>query len=403
MLKVLQKYNPKECCGCRACEQVCTHHAITMKVDGEGFLYPTLDEKSCVDCGLCETVCPMQNAAKTLNCDGAAYAAQNKCEKDLLTSSSGGMFIVIAKHIIGKGGIVYGAAYDGGTSVCHQRVETEEELERFKGSKYVQSDTAKTYSQVRKDLREGRYVYYTGTPCQIAGLKLFLRKDYPLLITSDLVCHGTPSHKIFDIMVQHMQDEAKAQFVDYSFRDKKTHGWACSSSSSYKKPNGKILYVKYSRHMEAYFKAFITGDLMRWNCYQCPFARYNRVGDITIADYWNVKKAHPEFPNISNGVSLVMVNTRRGDDLLKDISDNVVLMNLAKEEAMESNWNLRQPTPLTEGRQLSYELAFCDYDAFVKKYYKGNYVKDKLKTEVEYFIRKHKSIFSVASFIKRHI
>lgn len=155
--------------------------------------------------------------------------------------------------------------------------------------------------------------------------------------------------------------------------------------------------------MEAYFKAFISGNLMRWNCYECPYARYNRAGDITIADYWNVKQAHPEFPNISNGVSLIIVNTQRGAELLNDISKDMVLMELTKEEALDSNWDLRQPTPLTEGRRHSYELAFSDYDAFVRKYYNGNDKKDRLKAEIEYFIRKHKTVFNVVSFIKRHI
>lgn len=244
MIKYILSVDASDCCGCRACEHVCAHHAIQMKPNEEGFLYPVLDGSKCVDCGLCEKVCPMMNPIKAQNEEGTAWVAQNLDIEDLKTSSSGGGFIAIAKYVLSQGGVVYGAAYQDGPIVAHERVDDIAKLERLKGSKYVQSDTRDAYSNVKIDLKDGRMVYFVGTPCQVAGLKLFLRKDYDNLITSDLICHGTPSPKIFQNTINHIEKKLNADFEDYSFRDKKVRGWSCSSSSSYKsRANGKKKYI----------------------------------------------------------------------------------------------------------------------------------------------------------------
>lgn len=259
MLSYIEKNDPALCCGCGACEQICAHKALHFEEDKEGFSYPVLNKELCVDCGLCEKVCPMMNAGQVQNEKGNAYVAQNLNEEDLRTSSSGGGFIAIAKYVLDKGGTVYGAAYQDSPVVAHERVERVEDLEKLKGSKYVQSDTCDVYNQVKRDLRDGRLVYFTGTPCQVAGLKLFLRKDYENLITSDLICHGTPSPKIFQNMVKHMEENLNADFKDYSFRDKRVRGWSCSSSSSYKhRAKGNEIYVNYAKDMEAYFKGRVN-------------------------------------------------------------------------------------------------------------------------------------------------
>lgn len=403
MIKYIQTQDPSDCCGCRSCEQVCTHQALHFEEDKEGFLYPVLDNTLCVNCGICGTVCPLMNPEKSQNKeDGNAYAAQYLDRNDLKTSSSGGGFIAIAKYVLNKGGVVYGAAYQNGPNVAHERVDNLYDLEKLKGSKYVQSDTGNSYSIVKKDLKEGRIVYFTGTPCQVAGLKLFLRKKYENLITSDLICHGTPSPKIFQNTVKHIEKQLNADFKDYSFRDKNIRGWNCSSTSYYKlRSNERNIYLNYSKDMEAYFNAFISGHLMRMNCYKCPFANSHRCGDITLADYWGVRKKMPDFPSINKGVSLLIVNSEKGKLLMSELTKSFYIRSVSMEDAVATNANLRQPTSFVEERKKSYILAFNDYPAFIKKYYKGNYLINNLKVQIEYFIRKHEWLFVLISNTKK--
>lgn len=403
MLSYIEKNDPALCCGCRACEQICAHKALHFEEDKEGFLYPILNKELCVNCGLCEKVCPMMNADKVLHEEGNAYVAQNLNRDDLSTSSSGGGFIAIAKHVLDNGGVIYGAAYQNGPTVSHEKVETIDGLERLKGSKYVQSDTRNVYAQIKKDLRDGRQVYFTGTPCQVAGLRLFLRKDYENLITSDLICHGTPSPQVFQNTVKHMENSLNADFKDYSFRDKRVRGWSCSSSSYKHRTKGNEIYVNYAKDMEAYFKAFISGHLMRMNCYQCPFANRQRCGDITLADFWGVRKQMPDFPDIYKGVSLLIVNSAKGKELLEILKDRFHIRPVSMDIAVSTNSNLECPTPYSEERKTSYDLALNHYPEFLKRYYTGNYFTNNLKVQAEYFIRKHDWLFSIISDIKKLI
>ena len=404
MIKYIQTQDPSDCCGCRACEQICQHQALHFEEDNEGFFYPVFDATLCIDCGLCDKVCPLMSPEKAQYENvGDAYAVQYLKQDDLKTSSSGGGFIAIAKYVLSKGGVVYGATYQNGPIVAHERVDNLYDLEKLKGSKYVQSNTRNSYSLVKKDLKEGYLVYFTGTPCQIAGLKLFLRKEYKNLITSDLICHGTPSPKIFQNTVSHIEKQLNADFKDYSFRDKKIRGWSCSSSSSlYKlRASGKDIYLNYSKDMEAYFKAFILGHLMRMNCYKCPFANNHRCGDITLADYWGVRKKMPDFPNIYKGVSLLITNSEKGKLLMSELNKSFYIRPISMEDAIETNPNLKQPTPFAEERKDSYILALNDYPTFIRRYYKGNYFTNNLKVQIEYFIRKHEWLFVLISNIKK--
>ena len=396
MNKYFTSNDPAQCCGCRACEQVCGRKAISFSENGEGFLYPQIDSDKCVNCGLCEKVCPIANAEQNKLNEGATWAAQNQNLEDLKESSSGGGFIAIARYALSKGGVVYGAAYDEDHNVVHKRADSFEMLKPIMGSKYVQSDIADTYTQAKKDLQDGRFVYFTGTPCQIAGLKLFLRKDYANLLTSDVICHGTPSAKIFQNTISHIKKVEKGELMDYSFRDKRIHGWSCSSSSSWRKGNTKH-YLKYSKDMEAYFKAFISGDLMRMSCYNCPFATTMRVGDITLADHWGIRKEHPDFKEIRHGVSLIIVNSEKGSEIWGELEKQFNVIPISIDEASRHNHNLHSATPLTPSREVSYNLAFNDYTGFVEKYYEGNYIKNRIKVEVEFFIRRHERLFRLIS------
>ena len=401
MIKYILTHDATDCCGCRACEQACAHHAIYFKENDEGFLYPLLDTSKCVDCGLCERVCPMMKANLVQQEEGQAYVAQNTNEEDLKTSSSGGGFVAFAKYVLSQGGVVYGAAYQDGAKVKHLRIENCSDIEKLKGSKYVQSDIGDSYLRVKTDLQNGRLVYFVGTPCQVAGLKLFLRKDYDNLITSDLICHGTPSPKIFQNTVNHIEKKLDADFVNYSFRDKRVRGWSCSSSSYKNHSTGKLIYLNYSKDMEAYFKAFISGHLMRMNCYHCLFANTHRCGDITLADFWGVREYMSDFPTIHRGVSLFLVNSEKGSKLLDDLKGRFILRSIQMNIAVETNANLKHPTPFAKEREYSYHLAFDNYSAFLDKYYIGNYFIKKLMIQAEYTVRHYPWLFATISKIKK--
>ena len=331
------------CLECRACEQICPKDAIFMQENTEGFSYPHVDAAKCIDCGLCLKVCPAMHADDVKNESGLVYAAQLQDKKVLAKSSSGGIF--------------------------HIGVDSLDLLQKLRGSKYVHSDIGDTFVQVRNYLKSGKMVYYTGTPCQIAGLRLFLRKDYPNLITSDLICHGTPSQKIFNLFTERMEKEQNIKLTDYQFRDKKVFGWSCSFSSSINNVTGTKKYHFYDRNMVGYFQAFIKGHITREDCYQCPFACPERVSDITLADYWDISDFHPAFPNRREVVSLIIVNTSRGQKIFDSLKTKVILCESSLKNALAtSNHNLKAPTPRPLERDNAYKEAFSDFERFRNKY-----------------------------------
>ena len=226
MIKFDSSHDKYDCCGCRACEQVCPKQAIVMETDDEGFLYPKIDACKCINCGLCNKVCPIEVGNISVEHPLAVYAAQYQNNKVLNNSSSGGIFSLIANYVFSKYGVVYGAAFDDDMYLQHIRITDIEELNKLRGSKYVQSDIEDTYKQAKTDLENGALVYFTGTPCQIQGLKLFLRKHYANLLTTDLVCHGTPSYKVFANTLREIEAKKHGRIYSYLFRDKSVGGWS---------------------------------------------------------------------------------------------------------------------------------------------------------------------------------
>lgn len=365
--------NPHNCIECRACVQICSKSAITMVQNSEGFSYPSVDADKCIDCGLCNKVCPILNSETLKYEKGKVYASQLKDQKILMKSSSGGVFSAIAECVLEKNGVVFGAAWDENLQLHHIGVDSKTELEKLRGSKYVHSDIQNTYIEAREHLKAGRWVYYTGTPCQIAGLRLFLRKDYPTLITSDLVCHGTPSQMMFNKFIRQMEAERGEKLIEYSFRDKRVFGWSCSSSSSSIDAKGRKHYWYYDRNMRAYFNAFIKGHITRNDCYECPFACPQRVSDITMADYWDIKDHHPEFKNQRDGVSMMIVNSDKGKELFSELTGRFELIESSLEDALNtSNHNLKAPTPKPQERAEAYIKASQNFIAFRDSYLLGD-------------------------------
>ena len=379
----------KLCFGCRACEQICGRNVIEMIENKEGFLYASVNNQLCVDCGLCLKVCPTMHADELKHKHSDVFAAQVKDKQILEKSSSGGMFSVISKYVFDKKGVVFGAAYDKNLNLYHIMATSEAELEKMRGSKYFQSDTANTYHEVKNILKNGRLVYYTGTPCQIAGLRLFLKKEYSNLITSDLICHGTPSSKMFHLFLNQMEKERFCKITDYKFRDKRK-GWGCSSSSS-SSVRFNIWHSEINKdyNMEAYFNAFINGHITRMDCYKCKFCTPERVGDITIADYWGIQEQHPEFPgNYKLGVSLVCINTETGKNIWNAIKDNVQYCESSVSNVMQTdNKNFYRPTPFPKERETAYDDAFLDFKIFRAKYMCEGWIKYTLRNIYHKFVK----------------
>ena len=327
------------CAGCRCCEKICPVNAIEMKENKEGFIEPVVNEEKCISCGLCLKRCPQINKLEIEGIEQKAYATQNKNKEDLKISSSGGMFIAFAKNIISQDGVVYGAAYDQNLKVNHIRVENIEELKLLQGSKYVQSDTADTFEQTKNDLISGRKVLFSGTPCQIAGLKQYLGKDYENLYTIDIVCHGVPSQKLFEKYKNSLEAKENSKIDQFDFRDKTEKGWGLNLRIKYQ--NNKV--TKKASCFDSYYKSFLAGNTYRRCCYDCKYANLNRVGDITIADFWGIEETNSKI-DIKKGVSAVIVNSRKGQKIFEDIQQDIIAEETSIESVTKRNLNLKRPT-----------------------------------------------------------
>ena len=271
--------NEKDCCGCGACANICPVNAITMKENEIGFIYPIVDEALCIGCGQCKKVCVFSDKSVGANVDPLVYAAASKNREVLSESSSGGIFTELAQAVIDKGGAVFGAAWTEDFSLNHICVDNKDDLKHLRGSKYVQSSTEDTFTKTEELLKSGRYVCYSGTPCQIAGLKAFLKKDYDKLLTIDIICHGVPSVKMLKDDLSYLSGKKKIKIENVKFRDKE-YGWGVTGSLA----NGKSK-VKYDALNSPYYFYFLNGEVYRDSCYNCRFASEERQGDITLGDY----------------------------------------------------------------------------------------------------------------------
>ena len=289
--------NKSQCCGCAACVQRCPRLCISLKEDKEGFLYPVVDKENCIDCGLCEKVCPELNVAQErvpLN----VYAVKHKDEEIRMKSSSGGVFTLLAEQIIDEGGVVFGARFDEYWEVMHDYTETKDGLAAFRGSKYVQSKIGNTYQQAEVFLKQGRKVMFTGTPCQIAGLKRFLRKEYRNLLAVDLVCHGVPSPRVWRMYLKEIS--RGENITEVNFRSKDV-GW-----KKYKVVvNGKDNLINEPFYENAFMQAFLRNFILRPSCYQCLAKSGKSGADVTIGDFWGIENVLPEFDD-DKGCGLIL-------------------------------------------------------------------------------------------------
>lgn len=302
-----------QCCGCTACQMICPARCITMRPDAEGFLYPEIDPERCLRCHRCHAVCPIQNppvsGKKTQTWVG--YARSDTIRSQ---SSSGGIFTLAAEAVLNRGGVVFGAAFDGSFGVHHICVESEADLGKLRGSKYVQSDLEDTFVQVKGYLREGRWVLFTGTACQIGGLKAYLGMDYQNLLTIDILCHGVPSPKIWRLYLQAQQRRYGANITSIRLRDKQL-GWR-QYSIAMVFDNGQAYCVP--SHQDPYMDLFLSNIDLRPSCHDCRFKAFPRASDMTIGDCWGIERHIPEMDD-DRGTSVILVHTPRGQTLLQTI------------------------------------------------------------------------------------
>lgn len=364
--------NPKDCCGCGACVNACSVNAITMKENEMGFIYPAVDETLCVGCGICEKVCVFNDKSAGANGEATVYAAVTKNKAVLAESSSGGIFTEIAEAVIDKGGAVFGAAWAEDFSLNHILAENKDDLKKLRGSKYVQSSTGDTFKKAEELLKNGKYVCYSGTPCQIAGLKAFLRKEYDNLLTIDLICHGVPSVKMLKDDLAYVSGKKKIKVKDVKFRDKK-YGWGVTGSLD----DGK-LKVKYDAGNSPYYFYFLNGEVYRDSCYNCRFPSEGRQGDITLGDYWGIKQELVSKMNgadLDKGISCVLVNSEKGKKWMGDIENKLLLAVSDRKSVEKRNKQLTassKPTP--EHSTLLNMYKEKGYAAFLYGY-KKNYKK----------------------------
>lgn len=349
MIRIKHK---SDCCGCEACVQRCPKRCISLHRDQEGFLYPLVDESICIDCGLCERVCPVINQGEPLK-PLVAYAAKNQDESVRLSSSSGGVFTALAEQVIAQGGVVFGARFDESWNVVHDYVETVEGLSAFRGAKYVQSRIGLCFLQAETFLRQGRQVLFSGLPCQIAGLKMFLRKDYDNLITVDLFCHGVPSPTVWKRFLEEEVATPHTQLKSISFRDKAS-GWKNYSFSYLQEDTDGVHLHRMLSAKNLFMRGFLTDLYLRPSCYHCPVKQCKSGSDLTIGDYWGIQQAHPELDD-DKGVSAILVNTDKGAAILQAVQQ-VSLYESTFEKVVKCNPALIKSAQEPTKRSLFFEL-----------------------------------------------
>ena len=376
MIEIKEK---SQCCGCTACSSICPKKAIVMKQDEEGFMYPIIDKSKCVNCGLCDKVCPIENVKENKNSQHA-YIFQNADDKIRRESTSGGAFTAIAEYVIENNGIVYGAIFDDKYKVIHKGIDKKEELYKFRNSKYVQSEIGNCYCEIKEHLNRGKLVCFSGTSCQVEGLKNYLRKNYENLILVDVVCRAVPSPLIWKKYL----DMRQRQYRDISrimFRDK-YYGYKYSNLSIYNKNNDKKQEYDKGVDSDPYLRAFFTNICDRPSCYDCRFKKLHRESDITIWDCFEVEKYNKNFDD-DKGTSRILVHTDKGRNIINLLNEKNRVEEIDVEKATNGFLAMFQPVKKNGKREQFFEDAnrLTDEELFNK------YFADTIKIKIERYGR----------------
>lgn len=376
---MLVPISKNECCGCGACDSVCPVSAIQMKPDAEGFLHPEIDKKKCIECGLCAKTCAFANYVKPDSDAEICYVAKHREQAVRMNSRSGGIFVSCSDMVLNRGGRVYGCILDDNLRAVHVGTDKREIRDKMCRSKYVQSDTTGIFEEVRKDLENGLTVLFSGTGCQIDGLNSFLKQKKTntfSLYTMDIICHGCVSPEIYADYLKYLEKKFGGKVEEFDFRDKTVCGWDGHTESFI--INGK------KRTSIAYREIFYSNFSLRQSCYNCKYANKSHPADITIADAWGIKQAKPEF-NDNRGVSLIIVNSEKGNEMLGYLKNDCDVVELKMADMMQMN--LKEPSKYSGSR----EKFWSDYENGGIELLVRNYgtlsLKKRLKAGVKYKLR----------------
>lgn len=376
--------NKVECCGCTACKNICPKNAIEMITDKEGFLYPEVDEEKCVKCGLCKKVCPIINAKENKK-EQHAYIFQNKDDQVRRESTSGGAFTAIAEYVLNKNGVVFGVCFDDDFNVIHKGIENKDELWRFRNSKYVQSNPLNTFKEVKENLEADRYVCYSGTSCQIEGLKRFLQKDYEKLVLVDVVCRAVPSPLVWKKYLELRKKEYK-DIKNIMFRDK-YYGYKYSNFSIYNKDNNKEKEYHSGVETDPYLRAFFSNICDRPSCYECKFKKGNRESDITIWDCFEVEKYNKKLDD-DKGTTRILANSIKGNRIISELAKTNIVEEITYEEATKGFLAMFQSVRNNIRREEFFEdINNLDSKDVFKKYF-PNTIKCKIEKNARIFLIK---------------
>lgn len=354
------------CTGCAACYNICPSRCITMVSDAEGFLHPEIDIENCTDCGACKRVCPIIHALEPNHfATPKVYACWNKDEDIRFQSASGGVFSALAQHVLDEGGIVFGAAFDENMRIKHIAVDRQEDLGKLRSSKYVQSDVGCSYIKVKEFLEQNKKVLFSGTPCQIAALYAVVGQDNRNLITCDILCKGVPSPGLFTRYVKYLETTFQSKLVNINFRHK-CKGWELvSTMATFSNGRQSILTNTNNSFMFGFGKGFT----IRLSCYHCLYKNIERLGDITLGDFWGIGELVPFNHNTRNGISLILVNSEKGHQFFEETSQRFCFEERTLKEATNRqpvlNYNIPEPK---NRKQFFADYQRLEYEELAKKH-----------------------------------
>lgn len=385
--------NNVDCCGCNACGDVCPKGSITFQVDHEGFWYPVVDMATCIDCKLCENVCPILTKADNIKRYKApkVYAAYSKDENVRIDSTSGGIHSTLANYIYSQGGYVGGAVYNKDFTVSHVVSDDRSLLPEIRSSKYIQSSMEGQYKEVKRLLDEGEKVFYCAAPCQIQALYKYLKHDYDNLVTSDFICRGVNSPKVFLSYLNMLERQYGAKVTRVKFKAKKW-GWH-NFSLRVNFENGNE-YCKDREH-DLFFIGYLQyGNFARPSCYECSFKGFPQKADITLGDFWGIEKLDVSLDN-DKGTSLVMVNSEKGRQLLESIENNIVSREFSMEDALKGNGAMKSSLQTSYPTRVEFFNALDNYpfDMVAKKYFPMPSIRTTLKKVLMERLRKYYYFF----------
>ncbi len=330
-----------QCTGCQYCRLICPQSAIIMVPNKEqGFLYPAINEILCKDCGMCVRHCPSNYSIKPNEYRQKVYAGWIKRKEERNFSTSGGVFVALAEYILNENGVVFGVEWDKiNYGAKHSYCEKIEDLKKYQGSKYVQSDVGNSYKEVKSLLDNGRLVLFSGTPCQVAALRCYLNKEYDRLFTIDIVCHGVPSTKVLKKNIGEIEKEQGAKLENLRFRHKTPD--QLYTSMRYEFSDGTVMMQ--SVYKSYYFRGFVNNYFLREACYNCKYSNTQRVGDITLSDFWAYYPNKLKFYQYRKGVSMILINNDKGNILFNRVKHNLVFEESELTLAIQGNRNLKLP------------------------------------------------------------